>query len=91
MNTRLLAVALGATLLLPIVASAYDPVVTSNTLITDERRLALLEGKIASLQKQLDLVEDARAVERLQQAWGHYVSEGLAHESGTGAGPSEAP
>jgi hypothetical protein len=72
---------LGAALLLPSLARGYDPVVTSNTLITDERRLALLEGKIASLQKQLDLIEDSRAVERLQQAWGHYVSEGLAHEA----------
>ena len=69
-----LAVWLGAALLLPCAAQAYDPVVTSNTLITDERRLALVEGKIASLQKQLDLVEDSRAVERLQQAWGHYVN-----------------
>jgi hypothetical protein len=80
-STRPFLAALGAALLLPAVAGAYDPVVTSNTLITDERRLALLEGKIASLQKQLDLVEDSRAVERLQQAWGHYVSEGLAHEA----------
>jgi hypothetical protein len=68
-------------LLLPVLAQAYDPVITDPNVITEERRLALLEGRIASLQKQLDLVEDARAVERLQQAYGHYVSEGLAREA----------
>lgn len=81
MTARARLLALGVSSLLPLAAGAYDPVVTSNTVITDERRLALLEGKIASLRKQLDLIEDARAVERLQQAWGHYVSEGLAHEA----------
>jgi hypothetical protein len=76
--TRVLVTAL---LLLPAAARAYDAVVTDNRIITDERRLALLEGKIASLQKQLDLIEDHKAIERLQQAWGHYLSEGLAHEA----------
>jgi hypothetical protein len=78
---RTVVLAFGIASLLPLAADAYDPVVTSSTVITDERRLALLEGKIASLRMQLDLIEDARAIERLQQAWGHYVSEGLAHEA----------
>jgi hypothetical protein len=62
-------------------ALAYDPVITDNRLLTEERRLALLEGRIASLQAQLDRVEDGRAIERLQQAYGHYVSEGQAREA----------
>ncbi|RYZ63598.1 MAG: hypothetical protein EOP08_10625 [Proteobacteria bacterium] len=70
-----------AALVLPVVAHAYDPVITDNRLIPDERRLALLEGKIASLAKQLELVEDHKAIERLQQAWGHYLSEGDAREA----------
>jgi hypothetical protein len=75
------AAAAAALLLLPLLAQAYDPVMTDSRVITEERRLALLEGRIASLQKQLDLIEDARAVERLQQAYGHYVSEGQAREA----------
>jgi hypothetical protein len=80
MNARHVALlVLGAAL--PASAQTYDPIVTDARILPEERRLALLEGRIASLQKQLDLIEDSREIERLQQAYGHYVSEGLAREA----------
>jgi hypothetical protein len=62
-------------------ALAADPVVTDSRLITEERRLQILEAKLASLQREVHLIEDRKAVERLQQLWGHYVSEGMASEA----------
>jgi SnoaL-like domain len=56
---------------------AADPVITDNKVITDDRRVAILQAKLASLQKQVELLEDAKAIERLQQAYGYYVSEGM--------------
>lgn len=73
--------AIGGTLTGATGAAGYAPVVTDNRVINEERRMALLEGRIASLERQLDLIEDRRAIERLQQAWGHYVSEGMAAEA----------
>jgi hypothetical protein len=69
--------------LLPLAGYAGDPVVTDSRLITDERRLQILEAKLASLQREVDLVKDRKAIERLQQMWGHYVSDGQAHEAAT--------
>lgn len=60
---------------------AGDPVVTDSRIITEERRLAILETKLASLQRQVELEEDHRAIERLQQAWGHYLSDGRAADA----------
>ena len=37
--------------------------------------------KLASLQREIGLIEDRKAIERLQQQWGHYVSEGMATEA----------
>jgi hypothetical protein len=62
-------------------ALAGDPVVTDSRIITEERRLAILETKLASLQQQVRLLEDTKAIERLQQAYGHYVSAGLAQQA----------
>lgn len=62
-------------------ASAADPVVTDSRIINEERRVQLLEAKLASLQRQVELLEDRRAIERLQQQWGHYISEGMADEA----------
>jgi hypothetical protein len=77
--------ALCASLLVPLLATAparaSDPVVTDSRIITDERRMAILETKLASLQMQLALVEDRKAIERLQQSYGYYVSAGLAREA----------
>jgi hypothetical protein len=60
---------------------AAEPIVSDSRLITDDRRLQILEAKLASLQRQVNLIEDRKAVERLQQLWGHYVSEGMASEA----------
>ncbi len=60
---------------------AADPVVTDSRIITDDRRVAILEAKLASLQRQVELLEDVKAIERLQQAYGYYVSEGLSREA----------
>jgi hypothetical protein len=73
---RLLVLALGCLAAAP--ALAGDPVVTDSRIITEERRLAILETKLASLQMQLRQLEDTKAIERLQQAYGHYVSAGRA-------------
>jgi hypothetical protein len=58
-------------------SAATEPVVTDNRVITDERRMANLEVKLASLHRQIALLEDSKAIERLQQAYGYYISEGL--------------
>jgi hypothetical protein len=76
---RLVAAALTLNLL-PWAASA-DPVVTDNRVINDDRRVAVLEAKLASLRLQVVLLEDAKAIERLQQAYGYYVSEGMGSEA----------
>jgi hypothetical protein len=68
------AAALCATL---VASAANEPVVTDNRVITEERRMAMLEVKLASLNRQIALLEDTRAIERLQQAYGYYISEGL--------------
>lgn len=58
-----------------------DPVVTDNKVITDDRRVAVLQAKLSSLEKQVELLEDAKAIERLQQAYGYYISEGMGSEA----------
>ena len=65
----------------PGIAPAADPVVTDSKVITEDRRLAIVQWKLASLQKQVELLEDAKAIERLQQAYGYYISEGLGSEA----------
>jgi SnoaL-like domain len=80
MNVRLLAgFACLAACALP--ASGRDPIITDSRVLTEERRVALLETKLASLQREVNLTEDMKAIERLQQAFGHYVSEGMASEA----------
>lgn len=63
------------------VAPGAEPIVTDSRVITEERRVQLLEAKLASLQQQVQRIEDRKAIERLQQQWGHYVSEGMAAEA----------
>ncbi len=62
-------------------AGAADPIITDSRILTEERRLTILETKLSSLQREINLLEDHRAIERLQQAWGHYLSEGMASEA----------
>ena len=76
---RLVAAALSLSLL-PLAAPA-DPVVTDSRIINDDRRVAILEAKLASLRQQVALLEDAKAIERLQQAYGYYMSEGMGSEA----------
>jgi hypothetical protein len=64
-----------------VASAANEPVVTDNTVITNERRMANLEVKLSSLHRQIALLEDSKAIERLQQAYGYYVSEGLGSEA----------
>ena len=66
---------------MPALAAAADPVVTDSRLINEERRVQILEAKLASLQREVQLIEDRKAIERLQQLWAHYVSEGMAREA----------
>jgi SnoaL-like domain len=60
---------------------AADPGVIRSGALTDDRRVSILEAKLASLQKQVALLEDVKAIERLQQAYGYYVSEGMTSEA----------
>src|SRR5690349_14201117 len=76
---RLIAAALPL-VLLPLAAPA-DPVVTDPSVISNDRRVAILEAKLASLRQQVALLEDAKAVERLQQTYGYYISEGMGGEA----------
>lgn len=78
---RIPAFCLTITLLLPAMGTAAEPVVTDSRLISEERRVQILEAKLASLQQEMLLIEDRKAIERLQQLWGHYVSEGMAREA----------
>jgi hypothetical protein len=64
-----------------IAAAAGEPAISDSNIITEERRVQLLEVKLASLQRQVNLIEDRKAIERLQQMWGYYVSEGMAREA----------
>jgi hypothetical protein len=77
---RLILTCMGA-IALASTARAAEPIVTDSRVITEERRLQILEAKLASLQREVNLIEDRKAVERLQQLWGHYVSEGMATEA----------
>ncbi len=43
--------------------------------------MAILEWKLASLRQQVALLEDAKAIERLQQTYGYYISEGMGGEA----------
>ena len=72
---------LGSAILWTSPAISGDPVISDNRLLTDERRMVILEAKLASLQQEANLIEDHRAIERLQQAYGHYVSLGLTAEA----------
>jgi hypothetical protein len=72
---------LGAVALAAQSVLAAEPIVTDSRLINEERRLQILEAKLASLQREVNLIEDRKAIERLQQMWGHYVSEGMASEA----------
>lgn len=76
-----LPLALAGNLLLCLPLRAGEPIVTDSRLINEERRVQILEAKLASMQRQIDLIEDHKAIERLQQMWGHYVSEGMAAEA----------
>ena len=79
---RTLTALLLASAALPLVClAASDPIITDSRIINEERRLAILETRLASLQREVNLIEDMKAIERLQQSWGHYVSEGMAPEA----------
>jgi len=64
-------------------AAAGDPVVTDSRVIPEERRLSLLEARLSNLRLQVGLLEDRRAIERLQQSYSHYVTAGRPHEAAT--------
>jgi hypothetical protein len=70
-----------AMLAAPRFVAAGEPAISDSRVITEERRVQLLEAKLASLQREINLIEDHKAIERLQQAWGHYISEGMAREA----------
>jgi hypothetical protein len=60
----------GAALLLP--AQEPDPAT----------RVAALEAKLAALEREVVLLEDTKAIKRLQRAYGYYADKKLAREIG---------
>jgi hypothetical protein len=60
----------GAALLLP--AQEPDPA----------SRVAALEAKLAALEREVVLLEDTKAIKRLQRAYGYYADKKLAREIG---------
>ena len=51
---------------------------------TDERiaRLAALDSRLAELETEIGLLEDTKAIKRLQRAYGYYLDKGLWRELG---------
>ena len=47
---------------------------------TDTIKLATLEQRLSQLEGQIALLEDSKAIKRLQRAYGYYVDKGLSHE-----------
>lgn len=90
MKKNILLICAGASALASLAAAAAEPIVTDSRLISEERRVQMLEVKLASLQREVNLIEDRKAIERLQQMWGHYLSEGMATEAAAlfSAGPT---
>ena len=46
----------------------------------DLERIAALEAELDSLEHEVQLLEDSKAIKRLQRAYGYYVDNGLADE-----------
>ena len=46
----------------------------------DLGRVAALEQRLAQLERQIGMLEDSKAIKRLQRAYGYYVDKGLSHE-----------
>ena len=46
----------------------------------DAARLAALHTRLANLERQIGLLEDSKAIKRLQGAYGYYLDKGLSHE-----------
>lgn len=78
---RFLLPAMASCALAAAIVPAAEPVVTDSRIISEERRVQLMEARLASLQREVELIEARKQIERLQQRWGHYISEGMAAEA----------
>src|SRR3989338_1290443 len=68
--------------IVPIVACVGCIAITAQdaTVDSDSVRLAALQTRLAELERKISLLEDSKAIKRLQRAYGYYVDKGLSHE-----------
>lgn len=62
-------------------ASLQGAVAQDNT-AADLARLAALEDELTALEQELELLEDTKAIKRLQRAYGYYADKKLAEQIG---------
>ena len=46
----------------------------------DAARMAVLETRLGRLEQQIQLLEDSKAIKRLQRAYGYYLDKGLSDQ-----------
>ena len=46
----------------------------------DAARMAVLESRLENLEQQIQLLEDSKAIKRLQRAYGYYLDKGLSKD-----------
>lgn len=47
---------------------------------SDLERITALEAELATLEREIQLLEDTKAIKRLQRAYGYYIDKGLSNE-----------
>ena len=75
-NTNALARAAGAAFVASLVLGSNNGIAQSD----DLAKLAALEAKLGALEQEIQLLEDSKAIKRLQRAYGYYLDHVLAED-----------